>query len=120
MAARSADHGSDGKSTGNQCGGMPLPSDCGRARAVELGLDEVHGAMVLVPRSTGAMVLVPVAPARTQLESPHAAATPMMARRVRKWTVRCPAAGTLSTTVVFCSVSASFFGLSLVVLVVLV
>ena len=53
-------------------------------------------------------------------ESPHAAATPMMARRVRKWTVRCPAAGTLSTTVVFCSVSASFFGLSLVVLVVLV
>ena len=32
-------------------------------------------------------------------ESPHAAATPMMAR-VRKWTARCPAVGILSARVV--------------------
>jgi hypothetical protein len=49
-------------------------------------------------------------------EGSHAAATPMMAR-VRKWTACCPAVGTLPATVLFCPVSASFFGLSLVVLV---
>ena len=49
-------------------------------------------------------------------ESPHAAATPMMAR-MRKWTARCPAVGTLSATMVFCSVLVSFFCLVLVVLV---
>ena len=47
-------------------------------------------------------------------ESPHAAATPMMAR-MRKWTARCPAVGTLSATMVFCSVLVSFFCLVLVV-----
>ena len=49
-------------------------------------------------------------------ESPHAAATPMMAR-MRKWTARCPAVGMLSATMVFCSVLVSFFCLVLVVLV---
>ena len=44
-------------------------------------------------------------------ESPHAAATPMMAR-VRKPTARCPAVGA-SKTVVF-SVSVSFFRLVVV------
>ena len=51
---------------------------------------------------------------RAHTESPHAAATPMMAR-ARKWTAR--AVGTLSATVVFCSVLASSFCLVLVVLV---
>ena len=49
-------------------------------------------------------------------ESPHAAAAPTMAR-MRKWTARCPAVGTLSATMVFCSVLVSFFCLVLVVLV---
>ena len=74
MATSSADHSSDGggggdggdgeggggggddgggdgleaKSTGNHCGGTARLSDW-RAWAIELGLDEIHGLMVLVP-----------------------------------------------------------------------
>ena len=37
------------KSIGNHCGGTALLSDWRAAWAVELGLDEIHGLMVLVP-----------------------------------------------------------------------
>ena len=40
--------GMEAKSTGNHCGGTARLSDW-RAWAVELGLDEIHGLMVLVP-----------------------------------------------------------------------
>ena len=40
--------GAEAKSTGNHCGGTALISDW-RAWAVELGLDEMNGVMVLVP-----------------------------------------------------------------------
>ena len=40
--------GAEAKSTGNHCGGTALISDW-RAWAVELGLDEMNGFMVLVP-----------------------------------------------------------------------
>jgi len=38
----------EAKSTGNHCGGTARLSDW-RAWAIELGLDEIHGLMVLVP-----------------------------------------------------------------------
>ena len=40
--------GAEAKSTGNHCGGMALISDW-QASAVELGLDEINGLIVLVP-----------------------------------------------------------------------
>ena len=45
-----SEHGAEGttKSTANHCGGTALLSDW-RAWAVELGLGEINGLMVLVP-----------------------------------------------------------------------
>ena len=47
-AAQSFGDGAEAKHTGNHCGGTALISDW-RAWAVELGLDEINGLMVLVP-----------------------------------------------------------------------
>ena len=58
-SVQESEHGDDGgdhcettleaKSTANHCGGTALLSDSRAAWAVELGLDEIHGLMVLVP-----------------------------------------------------------------------
>ena len=88
----------------------------GEAQCVQVGLRH-HGPKTRVTRCRGVQVHNACSEVRgpeTGTESPHAAATPMMAR-MRKWTARCPAVGTLSATMVFCSVLVSFFCLVLVV-----